>query len=298
MMKTNNKAGLNYLIPKVTLLQESGLGTSEFAGRTAYQSFDKSENQQIKELNNLLNMDDIDDLVINNNIKKIHKTDNSKLLDSLAWVFHHHSVIEMCNLTYSIRGISRANLVEISRHRIGISLTVKSTRYTMQPIINAFLAEKTCNDNTYPSDWFFEAINSLNVFITTDKEYNRLQIIDMYNKLSYQYDSIGRDEFLGNTIVKEAKEWLTTAEEDRDTIFNYLQDSKTKRNSGDTLKHIVNDNWATDMVINFNLRSLKHFLDLRLNNAAWFQIRELSKQIVKATPEKYLSLILKDHRTS
>ena len=43
----------------------------------------------------------------------------------------HESVLEHINLTYSIKGISRALLQELSRHR-HISLSVESTRHTLK----------------------------------------------------------------------------------------------------------------------------------------------------------------------
>ncbi len=43
----------------------------------------------------------------------------------------HESILEHINLTYSIKGISRALLQEVSRHR-HISLSVESTRHTLK----------------------------------------------------------------------------------------------------------------------------------------------------------------------
>lgn len=43
----------------------------------------------------------------------------------------HESVLEHINLTYSVKGISRALLQELSRHR-HISLSVESTRHTLR----------------------------------------------------------------------------------------------------------------------------------------------------------------------
>jgi len=62
---------------------------------------------------------------------------------------------------------------------------------------------------------------------------------------------------------------------------------------GDAFKHIVTDNWKVDMVVTFNLRSLKNYFDLRDSGGAWFQIRWLAQAMKEATPEKYLKLIVK-----
>jgi len=86
---------INYKKPKVTLLQESGLGVAEIAARTCYDSFENSENQCIKNA-----MDDLDVNAVNN-------IDDSGLLSSLAWVHHHHSIIEHATLSFLIQGTSR-----------------------------------------------------------------------------------------------------------------------------------------------------------------------------------------------
>ena len=47
----------------------------------------------------------------------------------------HESVLEHINLTYSVKGLSRACLQELARHR-HISLSVESTRHTLKRKIN------------------------------------------------------------------------------------------------------------------------------------------------------------------
>jgi len=76
-------------------------------------------------------------------------------------------------------------------------------------------------------------------------------------------------------------------------LFEALEAGKRKRNVGDAFKHIVTDNWKVDMVVTFNLRSLKNYLTLRDSGAAYFGIRHLAQAIKDATPNKYLDLIIK-----
>ena len=49
----------------------------------------------------------------------------------------HESILEHINLTYSIKGISRALLQELARHR-HISLSVESTRHTLRKKLDTF----------------------------------------------------------------------------------------------------------------------------------------------------------------
>ena len=48
----------------------------------------------------------------------------------------HESILEHINLTYSIKGISRALLQEVARHR-HISLSVESTRHTLRKYLKS-----------------------------------------------------------------------------------------------------------------------------------------------------------------
>ena len=291
---TITNAGIQYNLPKVFLLQESGIGTSEVAARTAYNSFDKSENIQVKVANDYFQQKPEEHHTVVSTVIRdaLNGTNSSDLLDQLAWVHHHHSVLEHCNLTYLIKGTSRGVLQELVRHRIA-SYTVRSTRYTMQSILNAFII-------SYP----FE--DSLNVFVSLvpnfsvfqkDSKWFIQECSFIHSRLRSQLEELGSDEFFLTALSKEAftnlsavnlKEGKTAQE-----LYDILEASKTKRNVGDAFKHIVTDNWYTDLVMTMNLRSLKNFYQLRDSGAAYFLIRELAKQMKLSTPDKYLNLIVK-----
>jgi len=284
--------GLTYSLPEVWLLQNTGIGTCELAARTAYDSFINSEHEVIAEDFNsgAFNTESINQL---NDIK------SSSLLDDLAWTYFHHSVLEHANLTYLIKGISRGVLQEHARHRIQ-GITVRSTRYTMGKLINAFNTDKYINQgNAIPSDWFIETVLGFNMFVTQDVEYNKLQIQDIWKKLTYQKSAMDEGTFLKDTMSREQLNWITSdlsSSLTQDDVFTMLQRLKKKRNVGDILKHIVNDNWKVDMVVTFNLRSLKNYFELRDSGAAFWQIQKLAKAMKEATPEKYLRLIDKSYK--
>ena len=263
---------IEYQKPKVTLLQQSGLGVAEIAARTCYDSFENSENEAIKNA-----MSDMD-------IESINAIDDSNLLRNLAWVHHHHSIIEHATLSYLIQGTSRGVLQEHARHRIQ-AISVRSTRYTMSSVINAFVASQKDNN---PYEFFRDLILDMDIFVITNKDYLNIEIRAMYDKLAYQYkiDS----EFINYSIAKSSLVYIDEID-DASTLYQKLQDGKKKRNVGDAFKHIVTDNWKVDMVVTFNIRSLKNYFDLRDSGAAWFQIRWLAQEMKKVTPKKYLKLI-------
>jgi len=269
---------LSYQKPKVTLLQDSGLGVAEIAARTCYDSFENSENACIKEA-----MEHLDTQAIN-------EIEDSELLSTLAWVHHHHSIIEHATLSFLVQGTSRGVLQEHARHRIQ-SLSVRSTRYTMSGIINAFVASFEAEDGF---EFFLEKLLSLDMFVITDPEYLAIEIRAIYDKLLFQYHR--DDTFMHNAVAKSSLPFLETFNADARGLFEALQNGKKKRNVGDGFKHIVSDNWKVDMVVTFNIRSLKNYFDLRDSGAAWFQIRWLAEEMKKVTPAKYLRLIDKKHK--
>jgi thymidylate synthase (FAD) len=271
---------IEYEKPKVTLLQESGLGVAEIAARTCYDSFENSENACIKRA-----MEHLDTDAINN-------IDDSDLLANLAWVHHHHSIIEHATLSYLIQGTSRGVLQEHARHRLQ-AISVRSTRYTMSSVINAFVASKE-SDESFP--FFLEKLLGFNLFVITDKKYLEIEIKAIYDKLQFQYEK--DNDFLKNAIAKSSLPFIEECKGDSETLFQAFQMGKKKRNVGDGFKHVVSDNWKVDLVVTFNIRSLKNYFDLRDSGAAWFQIQWLAQAMKDVTPLKYLKLIDKEHKNS
>ncbi len=274
-----NMYGIEYAKPSVVLLQENGLGVAESAARTCYDSFSNSENEAIVELANKLPDEEAK--------KSINALESSELLDDLAWTYFHHSILEHINLTYLIRGTSRGVLQEHARHRIQ-AISVRSTRYTMSSLINAFVTAKVLNDK----EFFLQKVLSFDMFVTQDEAYNRLEINAMYEKLNYQFSKV--ENFYELSVAKSSLEFLQESYAKPQELFEKLENGKKKRNVGDAFKHIITDNIKVDMVVTFNLRSLKNYFTLRDSGAAYFQIRWLAQEMKKVTPKKYLELIIKD----
>ena len=274
--------GIIYQKPKVFLLQESGIGVSEVAARTCYDSFCNSENEAIQAFEHTVPTEEA--------LKEINAIDDSKLLDDLAWTYFHHSILEHTTLSYLVRGTSRGVLQEHARHRIQ-AISVRSTRYTMSSVINAYIAALEDPD---PKEFFTKRLLDLDMFVTVDEAYNRLEIAAMFEKLQFQRHRV--DDFYALCISKSSFEFLNEYKGDSFALFEALQNGKKKRNVGDPFKHIVTDNWKVDMVVTFNLRSLKNYFELRDSGAAYFQIRWLAKAMKRVTPKKYLKLILKSER--
>jgi thymidylate synthase (FAD) len=91
---------------QVELLHFTPLLICSNAIRTCWQSFDKSDNGGEKD---------------------------KELIDRVGNKFKHSSTLEHLNYNFYIKGISRALLQELARHRMA-SLSVKSTRYTLKEL--------------------------------------------------------------------------------------------------------------------------------------------------------------------
>jgi thymidylate synthase (FAD) len=270
--------GIEYSKPEVVLLQETGIGVAEAAARTCYDSFVNSENDVIK---------NIEDVMPNKEMcYKINAIEDSALLDDLAWTYFHHSILEHANLSFLVRGTSRGVLQEHARHRIQ-AISVRSTRYTMSGVINAFVASLHEGDK----EFFIEKVLAFDMFVTTKKEYNTIEIGAIYDKLLYQSKVV--EDFYSIAVAKSSLELLEQFPSNPQALFEALQEGKKKRNVGDAFKHIISDNVKVDMVVTFNLRSLKNYFTLRDSGAAFFQIRWLAQEMIHVTPQKYLDLIIK-----
>ncbi|SFV65868.1 Thymidylate synthase thyX [hydrothermal vent metagenome] len=270
--------GIKYFLPEVVLLQDTGIGVAETAARTCYDSFSNSENDIVQEIENRLPNPEM--------CQTLNKIEESNLLDDLAWTYFHHSILEHANLSYLIRGTSRGVLQEHARHRIQ-AISVRSTRYTMSSLINAFVASKVGDDR----EFFIQKVLSFNMFVTADEAYNRIEINGMYEKLNYQFHVV--EDFYSLAVAKSSLSFLEEFQGDAAALYEALENGKKKRNVGDAFKHIIGDNVKVDMVVTFNLRSLKNYFTLRESGAAYFQIRWLAREMMRVTPQKYLDLIMK-----
>ncbi len=270
--------GVEYSKPEVVLMRETGIGVAEVAARTCYDSFLNSENEAIRYIENNIPDD--------TTCQKINAIEESNLLHDLAWTHFHHSILEHANLSFLIRGTSRGVLQEHARHRIQ-AISVRSTRYTMSSVINAFVASQTTGDK----EFFIEKILSFDMFVTCNAEYNRIEIGAIYDKLRYQSKTV--ENFNEIAVAKSSLPLLDELRGNSEALFEALEAGKKKRNVGDAFKHIITDNVKVDMVVTFNLRSLKNYLTLRDSGAAYFQIRWLAQEMMRKTPSKYLDLIIK-----
>ena len=161
----------------------------------------------------------------------------------------------------------------------------------MSGIINAYVASL---EDVAPKEFFIRTVESFDMLVTDDSAYNAIEIGAMFDKLEFQRKRV--DDFFIRAVAKSSLPYLDEFRGKSQALFEALQKGKKKRNVGDAFKHIVTDNWKVDMVVTFNLRSLKNYFSLRDSGAAYFQIRWLAEAMKAVTPKKYLKLIVKESR--
>ena len=76
-------------------------------------------------------------------------TPNTEKINKIVKKFKHQSTVEHLNYNFEIKGVSRALLQELARHRIA-SYSVKSTRYTLKEL------KKEIQFNDFHNDFQFE----------------------------------------------------------------------------------------------------------------------------------------------
>lgn len=207
-MEKIEKYHIEYEKPKVTLLQESGLGVAEIAARTCYDSFENSENSCVKEAMTSMDTD------------AINAIDDSELLSNLAWVHHHHSIIEHASLSFLVQGTSRGVLQEHARHRLQ-AISVRSTRYTMSSVINAFTASLENKDGFA---FFLEKVLILNLFVISDEAYLEIEIRSIYDKFMFQYSR--NPEYLQDAVAKSSLAFMQIHKGDAEALYIALECGK------------------------------------------------------------------------
>ena len=284
-MDTIKVYGIEYKIPKVYLLDYTDLFVSEFNARTCYNSFDKSEHDEIKQL--IENIKNNEEEIIPENVQKINER-GSKLLYQLSHVYFHESTLEHIVLNFWIKDFSRGVLQELSRHRIA-SPSVQSTRYTLNDILNYFNIAIKMSDENY----FINKMMEKNPFIFADEEFIELEAKQIFDKLYKHYKRIGESKFIELSIPKSIVNEFLESFDDVEKMEKILF-SKNKRNVGDPFKYIITDNFSVMEGFSINLRSLKNLFNLRLSDSAYWQFELLAFKMYELLLNKlpkYLELV-------
>ncbi len=133
----------------ITLLHYTPLHICSNAIRTCWQSFDKGDNGGEKDI---------------------------ELIDRVGNKFKHASTLEHLYYNFYIKGISRACLQELARHRLA-SYSVKSSRYTLKELKNLPSFLPVNDENLARAEQFVVFTNNKEVDIASLKALENLREI-------------------------------------------------------------------------------------------------------------------------
>ena len=175
------------------------------------------------------------------------------LIKRVGFQMKHESVLEHNLIVFEFEA-SRALLQELSRHRISVSPTVKSTRYTLKELNN--------------EDMFTWLIGR-------DKLYERAS--------KYLYFVKDKEGNIHNPLNNASIQGL-------EIIRQLIQAG----HSNDEVKYALPEAFKFKGQYSFNLRSLLHLLKLRIDKSALHEFRLLCVEIIDSLPEDYKELVLLD----
>lgn len=210
----------------ITLLHFTPLNICSNAIRTCWDSFDKSDNGG--EIDRGL----------------IHRIGN---------IFKHASTLEHLSYSFFIKGISRALLQELSRHRMA-SLSVKSSRYTLKELRK---------EDSFINNALIESLDS-----KTFKEQDFKEYLNRLSRYIYLSDDIF---ILKNQIIN----------------LDNLRECLKQGTPNDKAKYLMQECYKTELTYTINARSLQNLLSLRTDKRALREFQILGFALYEALPQDH-----------
>ena len=158
----------------------------------------------------------------------------------------HESPVEHVTFTFGIAGVSRSLLAQITRHRIA-SFSVQSQRYVRK------------NQFTYVTPPAIAADETAAALYHQTME----QTVQAYNALADRLQATYYPQFLAEGCTEKAAR------------------SKAEKKAIEDARYVLPNACETKMMVTMNVRSLRHFFQLRCCNRAQWEIRDLATQMLK-----------------
>ena len=169
---------------------------------------------------------------------------------------------EHLSYNFYFKGVTRALLQELARHRYDTNFSVKSSRYTLKELKkeDTFLSFNGC------------VLESTDIIERTGLYINKFN----KNRASKYI------KFTGNKLVDTNS--VIELELLRTSIVNGI--------SNDVAKYNLPECYYTELTFTIGYSSLRNFLNLRTSKAALEEIRELAKMVYENLPEDHKKLYI------
>ena len=186
------------------------------------------------------------------------------LIKKVGFKMKHESVLEHSLIVFEFEA-SRALLQELSRSRIGVSPTVKSTRYVLKKDLK--------NETSFISDKLIKNWLIVNGIDGTKKWFD---------------------------IDKAKKYIFLTGDDDIDACsIQALENVRfmiSRNKSNDVTKYAIPESMLFKGQYSMNLRALVHLLELRTNKDVLPEFQQLCKDIIDVLPDNYRELVLTNEK--
>lgn len=177
-------------------------------------------------------------------------------------IFKHASTLEHLSYSFFIKGISRALLQELSRHRIA-SLSVKSSRYTLKELRK---------EGSFIYNRFFNFLESskFNSLVEMDFECCN-EFGDYLTKLS-KYIYLSDDAFILKNQIKN---------------LDILRECLKRNTPNDKAKYLMQECYKSELTYTINARSLQNLLALRTDKRALREFQDLALRLYENLPNEH-----------
>jgi len=162
----------------------------------------------------------------------------------------HGSVLEHPQFVFFITGVSRGLTHELVRHRIGVAISQRSTRY--------------CDEADSP--WIMHPLIRQYIDATDDKE------------AEYEWkQAVLKCQIVYRALVERLQGYLVNKGADK------LSARKQARGAA---RGILGNSLETELVWSANVRALRHIISMRASDAADAEIRAMAMEVFKIIKEE------------
>lgn len=200
----------------------------------------------------------------------------------------HHSVLEHVSFTFSIEGVSRSLLAQITRHRIA-SFSVQSQRYV--DMANApICAPKMIKDNPHAlrvfedlMDETHRAYRDIHAYLLSEQLHKKYGgFVKSHPDLpAVAYNNSKYFHLVLDSKMNALKDAPETTVEDHMLYATYKKDrAAAEKTANENARAVLPNATVTNITMTMNARELLHFFNMRCCNRAQDEIRDLADKML------------------
>ena len=200
----------------------------------------------------------------------------------------HHSVLEHVSFTFSIEGVSRSLLAQITRHRIA-SFSVQSQRYV--DMANApICAPKMIKDNPHDlrvfedlMDETHRAYRDIHAYLLSEQLHKKYGgFVKSHPDLpAVAYNNSKYFHLVLDSKMNALKDAPEATVEDHMLYATYKKDrAAAEKTANENARAVLPNATVTNITMTMNARELLHFFNMRCCNRAQDEIRDLADKML------------------